>query len=318
MAKEPDRHELSAEDADQADRPGQPSGSRKPRDRAISAERPAGGSRPDRPALTERQRAEARRRRQARRQREKRSQPGNALSRGVRATGHEIAATARFVARAVAAALEATGPIGRSLRSLATGIVAGVVAVAGFLRFLAATVTRVFGRTLALLDRTLTPRRAILLAAGLAALLLAVSQFMDFRATEIGQPGYSGIEGVTSAPRVDVHTPAQVHWLLLLAAAAAGLAGLAGFIRAGKRRFALFPAFAGFITVAVTLAIDLPAGLDTADAGLSYSGVSAVLLSGFWLQLATGTVLAVTGMLLWLEGPLPGGSVLTTARGRPA
>lgn len=278
------------------------------------------------PVLTERQRAEARRQRQARQRRRRRAQPGNALSRGVRATGHEITRTARFIARAVAATFEASGPLGRKLAALAAGIAAGLATVAGLLASLAGAAARGFGRALVLLDRTLTPRRAILLAGLLAGLSLAASQFMDFRATEIGQPGYSGIEDVTNAPRVDVNTPLHAHWAAVLAAVGLALIGLAGFARTGRRRFALLAAFAGCATVAVTLGIDLPAGLNTGDAELSYSGVSAVLLTGFWLQLAAGAVLAASGMLLWLEGRLPArvsrrgptGDTLAVARRRPA
>ncbi len=51
------------------------------------------------------------------------------------------------------------------------------------------------------LDRVVTPHRALLLVAALAAVLLGVSQYKGLGATEIGQQGYVGIEDlITSAP----------------------------------------------------------------------------------------------------------------------
>lgn len=267
---------------------------------------PAGSKRA---ALTERQRIEARRRREARRRSARRAQPGNALSRGVKATGQELARTTRFLARAVAAALEATGPLGRRLRLLPARIGAVLAATGRGLTVGAAALSRLLGRGLTLLDRVVTPRRALLAAALLGTLLLIASQFTEFRATEIGQPGYQGIEDVITAPRVDVRTPLDTHSILLLAAAAVAVAGLVGSIRTGRRPFGLALLLAGTLTVVVSLAIDLPAGLDLGDAALGYSGVAAVLLSGFWMQLAAGVVLAWTGLLL---PGIPGGRTRTS------
>ncbi|MCO5315834.1 MAG: hypothetical protein M9938_06710 [Solirubrobacterales bacterium] len=272
-------------------------------EKASAGTESSGGSARPRPTLTERQRIEARRRRDARRRRERRSQPGNALSRGVRATGQEIVRTSRYLARAVAAAFEATGPVGRQLRTLAARIRSGVVAGTGFLAVAFARISAAVGRGLRLVDRELTPRRALLAVAGLATLILVVSQFTEFRATAIGQPGYSGIEDVTHAPRVDVRTPFASHSVLLLLAALAAAVGIVGTIRSGRRGFASLLMISGIVTLAVSLGIDLPAGLDTGDAGVSYSGVSALLLSGFWLQLAAGAVLAASGVLLTIDSP---------------
>lgn len=309
MAEEPENRERKAgrnappETARGSGSSGRPAGSEKDPGRTPGSDGPE-RHRP--PALTERQRAEARKRREERRRRRQRPQPGNALSRGVRATGHEIVRAARFLARATAAAFEATGPAGRKLRALLRRFGAALVAIAGLLATALSAATRGFGRALAVLERALTPRRALVAAAGLAAVLLAVSQFTDFRATGIGQPGYSGIEDVTNAPRVDVRNPIGSHSVLLLIAVAVALAGLAGLVRTGRRRFALLVAGSGLATVVVALAIDLPSGLDTGDAALSYSGVTAILLSGFWLELAAGAVLCATGLLLWLERPRDG------------
>jgi len=260
------------------------------------------------PVLTERQRQEARRQRQARRRQARRPRPGNALSRGIRATGHEIVRTARFVARGIAAAFEATGPVGRHLRAGVARLGSAARAGAGFLAAGVAGLFRGAARSLARADRVITPRRALIVAAGLAVALLFVSQFTEFRATAIGEPGYAGIEDVTGAPRVDVRTPIGAHSVLLLAAGILALAGLAGSIRTGRRRSALLLLAAGAVSLAVSLAVDLPNGLDAGEAELSYSGAESLLLSGFWLELAAGVTLAWTGALLPLNstpGNLP-------------
>lgn len=265
----------------------------------------SGSGRPGgRPALTERQRIEARRKRMEQRRRRQRSQPGNALSRGVRATAHEASRTARFLARSVAAAFEATGPVGRRLRELAAGGGKALVALAGLLAAALGGLLGMLRRGIAWLDRTVTPRRATVATGALALILLVASQFTDFRATEIGQPGYGGIEEVITAPRVDVRTPIGAHSVLLLIVAAAGAAGLLGAARSGNRRAAWLMTLAGAVTVVVSLAVDLPAGLDLKEAAIGYSGTSAVLLSGFWMQLAAGVALAVGGLIL-ASSPAP-------------
>lgn len=232
------------------------------------------------------------------RRRRQRSQPGNALSRGVRATAHEAARTARFLARAVAAAFEATGPVGRRLRELAARVGRGLLALLALLAGALAGLSGLLGQGIAWLDRTVTPRRATLAAAALAFIVLAVSQFTDFRATEIGQSGYGGIEDVITAPRVDVRSPMGTHSVLLLIVVVAGAAGLFGAGRSGNRRAAWLVALAGIVTVAVSLAFDLPAALDLKEAAIGYSGASAVLLSGFWMQLSAGVALAGAGLIL--------------------
>lgn len=261
------------------------------------------GDRDQRPALTERQRIEARRRREARQAQRRRAQPGNALSRGMRATGHEIARTSRYLARAVAAAFEAAGPLGRRLGILLGRAGALLVAVAAGLISALAALAAAVGRGFALLDRNITLRRALLTVSVLAVALLAYSQFTDYRATAIGQPGYSGIEDVIAAPRVDVRSPLNSHSVILLVAAVLAAAGLAGSIRTGRRIYATLLLAAGVLTLAVTGLFDTRSGLDLGEAELSYAGASALLLSGFWLQLASGLVLFWAGLFLPLNSP---------------
>lgn len=245
--------------------------------------------------LTEKQRVEARRKR-----REKRRLPvsGNVLSRGVRATGNEIRRTSLFVGRAILSGLDSLKPVG--------GIIAGWLGVAArttgsIFAGLAHGISALFaalGRVILALDRIITPRRALITIALFAGGLLAASQFIDYRAIEIGQPGYIGVADVTQAPQVEIKTPYDTHSVLLLAFSVLALGGAVGSALTRRRRYAGAIALAGGVAVLVALAIDLPRGLDAAEAELSYAGVEAVLLSGFWLELGAGTVLAVTGLSL--------------------
>ena len=57
----------------------------------------------------------------------------------------------------------------------------------------------------------------------------------------------------------------------------------------------------GILTLVVALLIDLPDAKDTTEASLAYSGVVAVLLSGFWLELAAGAALTVSGIALLFQ-----------------
>lgn len=265
--------------------------------------------------LTERQRREAReKRRQQRggRKVRRRSDPsgtrsegpsGNPLSRGIRATGIEIRRTAGFAWRSILNLLERLGP---AVRFVATGL-ASLVAAAwkGVVRIAHASRAAVsqFGRFLLRLNLFFSPRRALILVAAAAVVTLVVSQFTDFRATEIGRAAYDPILDITRAPRTDVLTPTGAHSVLLLLVAAAAIAGVAGVALTGRRVFAATISLAGAATIAVSLLIDLPRGLDLGEAEISYSEAAAILLSGFWIQLGAGLVLTVGGLgLLALAG----------------
>jgi MFS family permease len=132
-------------------------------------------------------------------------------------------------------------------------------------------------------------------------LVLAVSQFLDFRAIEIGS-GYSAVQEIARAPRIEVQTPMDAHSILLLAAAALAAGCLAALVLGRRRIFATGLSLVGIATIAVTMLVDLPRGLDTEEAAIAFTGVAAVLLTGFWLQLAAGVVLTATGLLLAATG----------------
>jgi hypothetical protein len=57
-------------------------------------------------------------------------------------------------------------------------------------------------------------------------------------------------------------------------------------------------AICGLLGLAVSLAIDLPQGLDAGRPGLAFSGADAVLLQGFWAQVSSSAVLVLCGGLL--------------------
>jgi len=272
-----------------------------------------GGAGP--PRLTERQRIEAReKRRSERRGRRKggrrsgsadrpESPSGNPLSRGVRATWLELKRTLGFAWGLILSGLEKLGPAFRYLGTALVALLAGAGrGLASIGRGLGAAMSAI-GSLLLSIDRVITPRRALIAVAGGAVIALVASQFTDYRATEIGQTGYDPILEIATAPRTDVLTPADNHSILLLLVAAVALAAVAGAALTGKRVFGAVISLAGAITVAVSLLVDLPSGLDVGQAEVNYSEVAAVLLSGFWIQLGAGLVLAVGGLgLLMLSG----------------
>jgi len=138
---------------------------------------------------------------------------------------------------------------------------------------------------------------------------LVASQFTDYRGVSVGTPQYHGVEAVAPAPRVDSQTPTWAHsiTLLVVAAAAAALTLLA--LR-GRWRTARLLVLAGAIVVIVSLAIDLPQGLDASNSSAgpggvavstAYEGADAKLLDGFWAQLAAGVLLIVAGPALAVQ-----------------
>jgi len=295
--------------------PGQQQG---PAGRESGAERDSGsgpassgdpGRSAGKPRLTERQRREAReKRRQERRGGGRtrrgrgssgtgpRGPSGNPLSRGLRATWLELRRTAVFAWGLLLGGLDRLGPAVRAVTAALVALLAATGrGLAGVGRAARAALSRTGSLVLAL-DRMLTPRRALVAVAAAGAAALVVSQFTDFRATEIGREAYDPILDIARAPRTDVLTPTGAHSVALLLAAAAAIAGIVGTAVTGRRAYAMAVLLAGAATIAVTLLVDLPKGLDVGEAEISYSEATAVLLSGFWIQLGAGLVLAVGGL----------------------
>ena len=252
-----------------------------------------------RPVLTERQRREAREaRRRKRGSGGSRRRTANPLVSGVRATGRELARAFGFLGGLLLAGLDALSPVWRSLGAVLQQVGRAIEWLLVLLgRTLSAT-GRAVARALEAADRVLTPARAVLLVAIGSAALLGWSQFIEYRAVEIGQPGYAEVLDVATAPRTDGRTPIDEHSFILLAAAVAALAG--AFLAAGGRRplAGLLVAAAGALAIAVGLLVDLPAGTEASAVAAAYSGAEAVLLAGFWLELAAGVGLACCGLLI--------------------
>ena len=272
-------------------------GDRKRPDQGDGSKSGSGSSR--RPVLTERQRREAREaRRRKRGSGGSRRRTANPLVSGVRATGRELARAFGFLGGLLLAGLDALSPVWRSLGAVLQQVGRAIEWLLVLLgRTLSAT-GRAVARALEAADRVLTPARAVLLVAIGSAALLGWSQFIEYRAVEIGQPGYAEVLDVATAPRTDGRTPIDEHSFILLAAAVAALAG--AFLAAGGRRplAGLLVAAAGALAIAVGLLVDLPAGTEASEVAAAYSGAEAVLLAGFWLELAAGVGLACCGLLI--------------------
>jgi hypothetical protein len=144
-----------------------------------------------------------------------------------------------------------------------------------------------------------TPRRAIGAVIVAAGVCLIASQFLDYRAVEIGQTGYAGIPSVAEPPRVDVRTAGQAHAYLLVPLGL--LAALIGALAIGRdrRRLGLGAAFLGLVAVAAILAVDLPSGLDEGTQTSRFAGAAAVLEDGFYAELAAAAGLVLAGLLYY-------------------
>jgi hypothetical protein len=66
----------------------------------------------------------------------------------------------------------------------------------------------------------------------------------------------------------------------------------------GRWRLARLVSVIGLIGIAISLAIDLPKGLDAGTAGSAFAGANATLTEGFYAQLAASAVLVLCGWVL--------------------
>jgi hypothetical protein len=148
-------------------------------------------------------------------------------------------------------------------------------------------------------SEVLTPARAaavVLIATGG---LLAVSQFIDYRAVEIGQPGYAGLPQVADVPTEAVRTAGEAHAYLLVPIGLAVIAlGVLGLVRE-RRNLGLLVAALGLISIAVILLVDLPAGLDEGSQTSRFAGATAVLQDGFFAELAAAGGMVLAGLLYY-------------------
>ena len=234
-----------------------------------------------------------------------RARGGSAAKSGGKALREGAAATRRRAKAAQPKVAEA----GRKSWALAAPILALPLLALAFAERWIRTGLRAGGRALAVatafLDRHVTPARAVLVVAVVAAGCLIVSQFQDYSGVEVGQPGYVEVQRTVSAEQVNQQTPRDAHgpWLLILA----GLAIAAAVAATATRRRAL-----GFVVSAVgvaglliSLLGDRPEGLDESQTAVAYSGTHAVLLDGFYAQVAACGVLIAAGLLVALYAGAP-------------
>jgi hypothetical protein len=149
------------------------------------------------------------------------------------------------------------------------------------------------------LSRMITPARAaafVLLAAGA---LLVASQFVDYRAVEIGQPGYADLPAVAKVPTVGEKTAGDAHAYLLVPVGVAAMALGALALRRERKRLGLLVAALGVLSLAVILLVDLPNGLDEGDQAARFAGTSAVLEDGFYAELAAAGMMVLAGLLYY-------------------
>jgi hypothetical protein len=163
-------------------------------------------------------------------------------------------------------------------------------------------------------SRALTPTRVLALVVAGAIVLLALSQFADYRNISIGNDAYSGgIQTVAPAPVKETDATGSAHSYAMVPLAAVSLL-LLGAAMTGRWRLCRLIALAGIAAIAVGLLHDRPTGLDPGERAVAYEGVKATLLGGFYAQLASGLLLTVSSLLLGRELRLAGAT--TPARSK--
>jgi hypothetical protein len=160
-------------------------------------------------------------------------------------------------------------------------------------------VCALLARAATALSRAVTPARAAAFVLFAAGVCLVVSQFIDYRGVEIGQPGYAGLPQVAKAPTVEVRTAGEAHaYLLVPIGVAAAVLGLLALARE-RRNLGLVVAGLGLAAIAVVLLVDLPAGLDEGSQSSRFAGATAVLEDGFFAELAAAGGMVLAGLLYY-------------------
>ena len=216
---------------------------------------------------------------------------GKASAAGVRATRERARKAAPTLARPARAVL---GVLGRVLAVffLACALVERVLRFAW--RLISKNLVALANR----LDRVLTPERVAFGLVAAAAVSLIVSQFVDYRGVEVGQPGYEDVEQIAPAPQRLQETPGEAHAYLLIPVALAAVGIAAVGLRRRRWQLGRLVAIAGLLSIALILAFDLPRGLDEGRAEILFAGANATLTEGFWAELAASVGLVIGGLLL--------------------
>ena len=176
-----------------------------------------------------------------------------------------------------------------------------ILAILRWLRPIALAALAYAKRAIAFLAREITPARAIAAVALAASILLAISQFVDYRDVQAGVPAYADVELVAPPPTVsgsqETAGSAHLYVLLLGAIAAAAIVVLSML---GRWRLArlLFPI--GLVGLLIVVLVDAPSGLDEGILATQFQGAEARLLGAFWVEVTACAVIALCGPLLAL------------------
>lgn len=148
-------------------------------------------------------------------------------------------------------------------------------------------------------SEVVTPQRAAAAVIVAVGLCLVASQFIDYRAVEIGQPGYSNLPQIAKPPTVDAKAAGEAHaYLLVPLGALAAALGALGLVRE-RRRIGLVAAAIGLLSLALIILVDRPAGLDLGVQASRFAGASAVLEDGFYAELSAAGALVLAGLLYY-------------------
>jgi len=306
----PRRQKPAADGAEAKPKRGARTGDGKRRDRERAGE-------PEREPSGRKRREGERKRKRSRRPAGARAKAGaatfaTALKEGGSATRKWAAATAPKAGRRLLAALAAVFALFFEVLGFFLNV---LIAIGRRLAGPIGAVLRIAGRAARGGSRLLTPARALAIVVAGAAVLLALSQYADYRTVAIGNDAYSGVQSLAPAPETgrlptgDAHSyvfvPVAIACLLLLAVATIGR----------RWRACRLITLAGIAAVLVALIVDRPAGLDPGDAAIAFQGVHASLIGGFYAQIAAGILLIGSSTLLARELRLAAAGARSRSRG---
>ena len=164
----------------------------------------------------------------------------SALGKGLVATGERARAAQPALRRGWKRLGALLAPV---LALIFRGLAIGERATRGFLRW----ALRAVKVTTRVLDRWITPERAVFGVAVAAAACLVVAQYTDYRGVQVGQPGYVGVSSIAPPPEVDVKTAGEAHSYLLVPVAGLAALAAAGALLTGRRGFGLMVALGGLV-----------------------------------------------------------------------
>jgi len=246
-----------------------------------------------RPLLPETARRTTRPQLRPRRRRKRRLRPD--LSGLREASGSGARATVRQARPGVGRML---GRVGRLLAWLLALVLrlAGLVEQVLFAVF--DTLLAVGERLLAFGERVVTPQRMLVFVIAASGGLLIYSQFVAYRGVEVGQPDYSQVSSIAPAPQTDRIDAGAAHAYLLIPVAVLAIGIAVAALATGRWKLGRLVALLGLVGVAISLAIDLPKGLDAGTAGTSFAGAHATLTEGFYAQIFASAALILCGWAL--------------------